>query len=197
MRWVCLAAVLAVTSAAQAAEIRVISPGVISNSSDRANDGLTWGGYYSKVADSPLAAPYSPYQLAEGVIGELEIGKIPAALATGVTTGAGGLGDVATGVEMTRIQVKNADEISGYVWSPDGTRVAIGTRGDGAVRIWDWRTHQELKKIAFGSGSFDRDRAFVFLIVFVFFVGDGFLGGPERQSGGGQGKCGTLNETAA
>jgi ABC-type molybdate transport system substrate-binding protein len=32
MRWVCLAAVLAVTSAAQAAEIRVISPGVISNS---------------------------------------------------------------------------------------------------------------------------------------------------------------------
>jgi ABC-type molybdate transport system substrate-binding protein len=32
MRWVCLAAVLAATSAAQAAEIRVISPGVISNS---------------------------------------------------------------------------------------------------------------------------------------------------------------------
>lgn len=77
-------------------------PGVISNSSDPANDGLTWGGYYSKVADSPLAAPYSPYQLAEGVIGELEIGKIPSALATGVTTGAGGLGDVATGVETAR-----------------------------------------------------------------------------------------------
>src|SRR5437868_13485759 len=32
MRWICLAAILAVSSAAQAAEIRVISPGVISNS---------------------------------------------------------------------------------------------------------------------------------------------------------------------
>ena len=69
--------------------------------------------------------------------------------------------DVATGVETTRIRVKDADEISGFVWSPDGTRVALGTRGDGAVRIWDWRTHQELKKIAFGSGP--SDRAFVFL----------------------------------
>ena len=32
MRWICLAAILAVSNAAQAAEIRVISPGVISNS---------------------------------------------------------------------------------------------------------------------------------------------------------------------
>jgi hypothetical protein len=32
MRWICLSVALAVTSAAQAAEIRVISPGVISNS---------------------------------------------------------------------------------------------------------------------------------------------------------------------
>jgi ABC-type molybdate transport system substrate-binding protein len=32
MRWICLAAALAVSTAAQAAEIRVISPGVISNS---------------------------------------------------------------------------------------------------------------------------------------------------------------------
>jgi len=32
MRWICLAAILAVSTAAQAAEIRVISPGVISNS---------------------------------------------------------------------------------------------------------------------------------------------------------------------
>jgi WD40 repeat protein len=69
--------------------------------------------------------------------------------------------DVATGVETTRIRVKDADEISGFVWSPDGTRVALGTRVDGAVRIWDWRTHQELKKIAFGSGP--SYRAFVFL----------------------------------
>jgi WD40 repeat protein len=69
--------------------------------------------------------------------------------------------DVATGVETTRIQVKDADEISGFVWSPDGTRVALGTPGDGAVRIWDWRTHQELKRIVFGSGPFYR--AFVFL----------------------------------
>src|SRR6195952_5673463 len=32
MRWICLAAILAVSSTAEAAEIRVISPGVISNS---------------------------------------------------------------------------------------------------------------------------------------------------------------------
>src|SRR5476649_735618 len=32
MRWICLGVALAMTSAAQAAEIRVISPGVISNS---------------------------------------------------------------------------------------------------------------------------------------------------------------------
>ena len=69
--------------------------------------------------------------------------------------------DVATGAETTRIRLKDADEISGFVWSPDGTRVALGTRVDGAVRIWDWRTHQELKKIAFGSGP--SYRAFVFL----------------------------------
>jgi hypothetical protein len=78
-------------------------PGVISNSSDRANDGLTWGGYYSKVASSPFSAPYSPFQLAEGVIGELEIGKVPAALATGINTGVGGLGSVATGVETAQL----------------------------------------------------------------------------------------------
>jgi WD40 repeat protein len=69
--------------------------------------------------------------------------------------------DVAAGVETTRIRVKDADEISGFVWSPDGTRVALGTRVDGAVRIWDWRTRQELKRIAFGSRPFYR--AFVFL----------------------------------
>src|ERR1700712_3237900 len=32
MRWICLAAILAAATTAQAAEIRVISPGVISNS---------------------------------------------------------------------------------------------------------------------------------------------------------------------
>jgi hypothetical protein len=69
--------------------------------------------------------------------------------------------DVATGVETTRIRVKDADEIPRFAWSPDGTRVALGTAGDGAVRIWDWRTHQELKKIAFGGRPWDR--AFVFL----------------------------------
>jgi hypothetical protein len=69
--------------------------------------------------------------------------------------------DVATGVETTRIRVKDADEISEFAWSPDGNRVALGTPGDGAVRIWDWRTHEEVKKIAFGSRP--SDHAFVFL----------------------------------
>ncbi len=68
--------------------------------------------------------------------------------------------DVATGVETTRIRVKDADKIPRFAWSPDGTRLALGTE-DGAVRIWDWRTHQELKKIAFGSTP--SDHAFVFL----------------------------------
>ncbi len=57
--------------------------------------------------------------------------------------------------------MKDADKIPRFAWSPDGTRVALGTAGDGAVRIWDWRTHQELKKIAFGSRP--SDHAFVFL----------------------------------
>lgn len=78
-------------------------PGVISNASDAANNGLTWGGYYGKVAASPLSAPYSPYQLAEGVVGELEIGKVPGALAAGVIGGAQALGDVATGVQTASI----------------------------------------------------------------------------------------------
>ena len=69
--------------------------------------------------------------------------------------------DVAAGAETTRIRVKDADEIPQFAWSPDGTRVALGTASDGAVRIWDWRTHQELKKIAFGGKPSDRD--FVFL----------------------------------
>ena len=69
--------------------------------------------------------------------------------------------DVATGVETTRIRVKDADKIPRFAWSPDGTRMALGTAGDGAVRIWDWRTHQELKKIAFGTGP--SDHAFDFL----------------------------------
>jgi hypothetical protein len=68
--------------------------------------------------------------------------------------------DVSTGVETTRIRVKDADKIPRFAWSPDGTRLALGTE-DGAVRIWDWRTHQELKKIAFGSTPSDHD--FVFL----------------------------------
>ncbi len=68
--------------------------------------------------------------------------------------------DVATGVETTRIRVKDADKIPRFAWSPDGTRLALGTE-DGAVRIWEWRTHQELKKIAFGSTP--SDHAFVFL----------------------------------
>jgi Tol biopolymer transport system component len=69
--------------------------------------------------------------------------------------------DVATGVETTRIRVKDADEIFQFAWSPDGTRLALGTAGDGAVRIWDWQTHQELKKIAFESKP--SDHSFVFL----------------------------------
>jgi hypothetical protein len=40
MRWICLMAALAVSPAVQAAEIRVISPGVISNS------GLTDGHHH-------------------------------------------------------------------------------------------------------------------------------------------------------
>lgn len=78
-------------------------PGVISNASDASNDGLTWGGYYSKVTSSPLAAPYSPYQLAEGVVGELEIGKVPGAIATGIVGGANALGDVAQGIQTASI----------------------------------------------------------------------------------------------
>ena len=69
--------------------------------------------------------------------------------------------DVATGVETTRIRVKDAAEILRFAWSPDGNRVALGTAGDGAVRIWEWRTHQELKKIGFGDTL--SDRVFVFL----------------------------------
>jgi WD40 repeat protein len=69
--------------------------------------------------------------------------------------------NAATGVEITRIRVKEADRIRRFAWSPDGTRVALGIGDDGAVRIWDWRTQQELKKIGFGSELWDR--AFVFL----------------------------------